>query len=175
MSIVAIAWRLAASHITGLVAGGPVRCVGIVCTLLLMVTEKGKEIAILKAIGASDGAIMRVFMLEGVIIGGIGTVAGVATALATCTGLSWFGVRLEPEPGAGLGDLLLVAAHHDLQHGLERQILEEMPDLPPGVGVGATHEVVADQRNVQLLLRHAVPSEGWLCSTAARWCSLQVK
>jgi lipoprotein-releasing system permease protein len=69
----------------------------IVCTLLLMVTEKGKEIAILKALGASDGAIMRIFMLEGVIIGGIGTVFGVGTALAACTGLSWFGVRLDPD------------------------------------------------------------------------------
>src|SRR4029077_15460925 len=48
----------------------------IICTLLLMVTEKGKEIAILKALGASDGAIMRIFMLEGVIIGGDGTVFG---------------------------------------------------------------------------------------------------
>src|SRR6185437_10400004 len=54
----------------------------IVCTLLLMVTEKGKEIAILKALGASDGAIMRIFMLEGIIIGGIGTIFGVGTALA---------------------------------------------------------------------------------------------
>jgi len=69
----------------------------IVCTLLLMVTEKGKEIAILKALGASDNAIMRIFMLEGVIIGGIGTVFGVGTALAACTGLAWFGVRLDPE------------------------------------------------------------------------------
>jgi lipoprotein-releasing system permease protein len=69
----------------------------IVCTLLLMVTEKGKEIAILKALGASDGAIMRIFMLEGVIIGGIGTVLGVGTALAACTGLSRFGVRLDPD------------------------------------------------------------------------------
>ncbi len=69
----------------------------IVCTLLLMVTEKGKEIAILKALGASDGAIMRIFMLEGVIIGGIGTVFGVATALSACTGLARFGVRLDPE------------------------------------------------------------------------------
>ena len=69
----------------------------IVCTLLLMVTEKGKEIAILKAIGASDGAIMRVFMLEGIIIGAIGTAFGVGTAFASCTGLSWFGVRLNPE------------------------------------------------------------------------------
>ena len=69
----------------------------IVCTLLLMVTEKGKEIAVLKAIGASDGAILRTFMIEGIIIGGIGTVFGVVTGLAMCTGLKWFGLRLDPE------------------------------------------------------------------------------
>jgi lipoprotein-releasing system permease protein len=69
----------------------------IVCTLLLMVTEKGKEIAILKAIGASDGMILRTFIIEGMIIGGIGTVFGVVTGLAVCTGLSWFGLRLDPE------------------------------------------------------------------------------
>jgi lipoprotein-releasing system permease protein len=69
----------------------------IICTLLLMVTEKGKEIAILKALGESDGGILRIFMLEGIIIGGIGTVFGVATGLATCTGLKWFGLRLDPE------------------------------------------------------------------------------
>jgi lipoprotein-releasing system permease protein len=69
----------------------------IVCTLLLMVTEKGKEIAILKAIGASDRSILATFMIEGMIIGGIGTVFGVATGLAICTGLSWFGLRLDPE------------------------------------------------------------------------------
>jgi lipoprotein-releasing system permease protein len=62
-----------------------------------MVTEKGKEIAILKALGASDGAVMRIFVLEGIIIGGIGTLFGVGTAFAWCTGLMWFGVRLDPE------------------------------------------------------------------------------
>ena len=69
----------------------------IVSTLLLMVTEKSKEIAILKAIGAPDGSILRTFMLEGMIIGGIGTVYGVATGLVVCTGLSWFGLRLDPD------------------------------------------------------------------------------
>ncbi|HVJ88691.1 MAG TPA: ABC transporter permease, partial [Labilithrix sp.] len=69
----------------------------IVCTLLLMVTEKGKEIAILKAIGASDGSILRTFMIEGIIIGSIGTVFGVVTGLAMCVGLKWFGLRLDPE------------------------------------------------------------------------------
>ncbi len=69
----------------------------IICTLLLMVTEKSKEIAILKALGSSDGAIRRIFMTEGMIIGSIGTVFGVVTGLALCLGLQWFGVRLDPK------------------------------------------------------------------------------
>ncbi len=69
----------------------------IICTLLLMVTEKSKEIAIMKALGASDRAILRVFMSEGVIIGSIGTVFGVVTGLVTVLGLLWFGVRLDPD------------------------------------------------------------------------------
>jgi lipoprotein-releasing system permease protein len=69
----------------------------IICTLLLMVTEKSKEIAIMKAIGASDRGILKIFMVEGVMIGGIGTVFGVATGLAATLGLRWFGVRLDPD------------------------------------------------------------------------------
>jgi lipoprotein-releasing system permease protein len=69
----------------------------IICTLLLMVTEKGKEIAILKAVGATDNAIMKVFMTEGIIIGSIGTVLGVVTGLVFCLSLSVYGVRLDPE------------------------------------------------------------------------------
>jgi lipoprotein-releasing system permease protein len=69
----------------------------IICTLLLMVTEKSKEIAILKAIGASDRTILRVFMSEGMIIGGIGTVFGVLIGLSLTLGLLGFGVRLDPD------------------------------------------------------------------------------
>ncbi len=69
----------------------------IICTLLLMVTEKAKEIAILKALGASNGDIRRTFMTEGLVIGGIGTAFGVATGLAQCAGLGAFGLRLPPE------------------------------------------------------------------------------
>lgn len=69
----------------------------IICTLLLMVTEKTRQIAIMKALGASNWAIARIFILEGVIIGAIGTMFGVGIALAACTGLKWFGTRLPPE------------------------------------------------------------------------------
>ncbi len=69
----------------------------IVCTLLLMVTEKGREIAILKALGATDGSILRLFMLEGTIIGAFGSAFGVATGLALVTGVKWFGLKLDPD------------------------------------------------------------------------------
>jgi lipoprotein-releasing system permease protein len=69
----------------------------IICTLLLMVTEKSKEIAILKAVGASDQSVLRVFMAEGMIIGAIGTVFGILTGWVSMLGLEKFGVRLDPE------------------------------------------------------------------------------
>ena len=69
----------------------------IICTLLLMVTEKSKEIAILKAVGASDRAVLRVFMAEGMIIGAIGTVFGIVTGWVSMRGLEAFGLRLDPD------------------------------------------------------------------------------
>jgi len=49
----------------------------IVGTLTMIVNEKQREIAILKAMGATPGAIMRIFMLNGVVIGMVGTGIGV--------------------------------------------------------------------------------------------------
>jgi len=89
----------------------------ILCTLLLMVTEKTKEIAVLKSLGTSARSIMRVFIFEGVLIGAAGTVLGVSVALGFCTGLSWTGVRLDPDVyyidklpvNVDLGDYAMVA------------------------------------------------------------------
>src|SRR6185295_8850645 len=49
----------------------------IVSTLTMIVTEKQREIAILKAMGATRKGIMRIFMLNGLVIGGTGTIIGV--------------------------------------------------------------------------------------------------
>ena len=69
----------------------------ILCTLLLLVSEKTGEIAVLKAIGASDGDIVRIFLGEGLVLGGVGVLIGSAASLAICLGLRWFGLRLDPE------------------------------------------------------------------------------
>jgi lipoprotein-releasing system permease protein len=49
----------------------------IISNLIMNVIEKSREIAILKAMGATSGGIMIVFMLQGLFIGLIGTVIGV--------------------------------------------------------------------------------------------------
>ncbi len=54
----------------------------IVSTLTMIVSEKQREIAILKAMGATRKAIMRIFMLNGLIIGLTGTLIGVPLGYA---------------------------------------------------------------------------------------------
>jgi len=52
----------------------------IVSTLMMNVMEKQKEIAILKAMGATNQGIMTVFIFQGLLIGFVGTVIGVTGA-----------------------------------------------------------------------------------------------
>jgi lipoprotein-releasing system permease protein len=60
---------------------------GIASTLFMVVMEKTKDIAILKSMGATGRSIMRIFVLEGLIIGVSGTLAGVAGGLAVALNL----------------------------------------------------------------------------------------
>jgi len=61
-----------------------VAALNIVATLILMVMEKHKDIAILVSMGASRGAVTRIFMLQGTIIGAAGTAAGAVLGWAAC-------------------------------------------------------------------------------------------
>ncbi|KAB0671104.1 lipoprotein-releasing ABC transporter permease subunit [Oryzomonas sagensis] len=54
---------------------------GIASTLFMVVMEKTRDIAILKSMGATGLSIMKIFVLEGLIIGVIGTILGVASGL----------------------------------------------------------------------------------------------
>lgn len=62
----------------------------IVSTLIMIVMEKGKEIAILKSMGATRSGIMKIFMLDGLIIGVTGTVIGVIGGFTLCWILKTF-------------------------------------------------------------------------------------
>ncbi|NJD90084.1 MAG: lipoprotein-releasing ABC transporter permease subunit [Geobacter sp.] len=54
---------------------------GIASTLFMLVMEKTRDIAILKSMGASGRSIMKIFILEGLIIGTSGTIAGLVSGL----------------------------------------------------------------------------------------------
>ncbi len=56
----------------------------IVSTLIMVVMEKSRDIAILKAMGASRKSVMRVFFMEGFIIGLAGTLLGDAGGVVLC-------------------------------------------------------------------------------------------
>jgi lipoprotein-releasing system permease protein len=70
----------------------------IISTLILTVMDKTKEIAVLKSMGAREKSIARIFMIQGLLLGGIGTVLGLlgGYGLASLAG-SYPLVKLDPD------------------------------------------------------------------------------
>ena len=67
----------------------------IICTLIMIVMEKNKDIAILKSMGATSGSIMKIFVYQGVTIGAIGTLMGCIAGLAVALNLEKISVSIE--------------------------------------------------------------------------------
>ncbi len=55
----------------------------IICSMIMLVKDKGRDIAILRTMGATRGMVLRIFMLSGASIGVVGTLAGFALGV-TC-------------------------------------------------------------------------------------------
>lgn len=72
--------KMAISITIGLIV--MVAALNIVASLVLLVMEKSRDIAILKTMGSSAASIRRIFMLQGLVIGLIGTTAGAAAGAA---------------------------------------------------------------------------------------------
>ncbi|MEE8310884.1 MAG: FtsX-like permease family protein, partial [Candidatus Binatia bacterium] len=56
----------------------------IVASLYMIVMEKRRDVAVLKSMGATDGSIALIFVLKGLLIGGLGTFLGVALGYLAC-------------------------------------------------------------------------------------------
>jgi lipoprotein-releasing system permease protein len=74
--------KMAISIAIGLIV--MVAALQIVASLILLVMEKSRDIAILKTMGTSSRRVMTIFMLQGLIIGIIGTAVGTICGLALC-------------------------------------------------------------------------------------------
>ncbi len=64
-----------------------VAALNIISGLIMLVKDKGRDIGILRTMGASRGAIMRVFFITGASIGIIGTLAGLLLGVLVCTNI----------------------------------------------------------------------------------------
>ncbi|MGB8933267.1 MAG: ABC transporter permease, partial [Anaeromyxobacteraceae bacterium] len=69
----------------------------IVATLIMLVLEKTREIAVLKSMGASVASVMKVFVAEGLVIGAVGTVFGLTLGYGTCLLIDKVGIPLDPD------------------------------------------------------------------------------
>ena len=70
----------------------------IVSTLTMVVTDKTREIGILKAMGLPARSIRRIFLLQGVVIGGVGTALGLVVGFGGAFALERYKfIPLDPQ------------------------------------------------------------------------------
>ena len=69
----------------------------VVATLVMLVLEKTREIAVLRSMGATTTSIMKIFVAEGLAIGAVGTGFGLLLGLGTTSLVSRVGIPLDPE------------------------------------------------------------------------------
>ena len=95
--------KMAISLTIGLIV--MVAALNIVASLVLLVMEKHADIAILKTMGASSRSVMHIFMLQGLIIGTIGTTLGAAAGVA----VSWVMNRYQLLRVPGMGEVYQIS------------------------------------------------------------------
>jgi lipoprotein-releasing system permease protein len=74
-----------------------VAALNIVASLILLVMEKHRDIAILKTMGAGSRSVTAIFMMEGVIIGLLGTAVGALSGFAIATVVDRYELIRVPE------------------------------------------------------------------------------
>ncbi len=81
-----------------------VAALNIVSGLFMLVKDKGRDIAILRTMGASRGAILRVFLITGSAIGIFGTLAGFAIGVLVCLNIGSIQAFLDSVTGTSVWD-----------------------------------------------------------------------
>jgi lipoprotein-releasing system permease protein len=69
----------------------------VIATLIMVVLDKKREIAVIKAMGASDWHLLRAFLYQGLIIGVVGMTLGLSFGYAVCKWILAYGFPLDPK------------------------------------------------------------------------------
>ncbi|MGE0867941.1 MAG: ABC transporter permease [Kofleriaceae bacterium] len=73
-----------------------VAAINMVSSLTMLVTDKTREVAIMKSMGARNASVGYVFKIVGIAVGAIGTAIGVGMGLTLCLVVAKYGYRLDP-------------------------------------------------------------------------------
>jgi len=76
----------------------------VISSMIMMVKDKTRDIAVLRTLGATRGAIMRIFLMAGASIGGTGTAIGFVLGVVFCANIERIRVFLEHLTGTTLFD-----------------------------------------------------------------------
>ena len=124
----------------------------IVSTLVMVVTDKQADIAILRTLGATPAAIMRIFFVQGILIGLVGSLLGVAGGLALASNVEtivpWveqtFRVQFMPADVYYISDLPSKINWPDVLHiGVVAFVLSMLATLYPAWRAGQTQPAEA--------------------------------
>lgn len=81
-----------------------IAALNIISGLIMLVKDKGSDIAILRTMGATQGSILRIFFIAGASIGFVGTLAGVGLGVLFCANIEYVRQALMFVTGANLFD-----------------------------------------------------------------------
>jgi len=104
-----------------------VAAINIVSTLVVAVTDKQADIAILRTLGAAPGSIMQVFVVQGMVIGVVGTALGMAFGIVTALNI----------------DVIVPAIENAFQIKFLSKDVYLIPDLPSDLQAGDVTAVAA--------------------------------
>jgi lipoprotein-releasing system permease protein len=104
-----------------------VAAINIVSTLVVAVTDKQADIAILRTLGAAPGSVMQVFIVQGMVIGVVGTAIGIALGIVTALNI----------------DVIVPAIESAFQIKFLSKDVYLIPDLPSDLQAGDVTAVAA--------------------------------
>jgi lipoprotein-releasing system permease protein len=97
-----------------------VAAINIISTLVVAVTDKQADIAILRTLGAAPGSVMQIFVVQGMVIGVVGTLIGVALGIVTALNI----------------DVIVPAIENTLGMKFLSKDVYLIPDLPSDLQLG---------------------------------------
>jgi lipoprotein-releasing system permease protein len=108
----------------------------LVSTLVMLVTDKRADIAILRTLGASPGSIMAIFMVQGALVGVVGTLLGLGLGLGVAFNIDVIVPAIENALGASFSAARHLPHQPHAQRPAKRRHLAHCPDLAGSVLCG---------------------------------------